>query len=140
MKVSGQNLEKLGIINNKIFTGTEDNFFIMIGEQRNVLRLNYLFPRKDGSEQITIEQLKKRISRSQEIINYHDTDKTLYSRRDVSYLNFYRQTNISCVNLSQYIEQNLGDFSEIVDLQLLKSESPIDEIQKVAIRILAVLI
>jgi hypothetical protein len=45
MKVSNHNLEKLAIASNKIFTGTEDNFFIMIGEQKNVLRLNYLFPR-----------------------------------------------------------------------------------------------
>ena len=100
LNVTPQNLEKLGIFTPAIFTGTDDNIFIMIGEQRNVLRLNYLFPRKDGSEQVTIEQLKKRVSRSQEMVTYHDTDRTLYSRHTITYLNFYRQINISSVKLA----------------------------------------
>jgi hypothetical protein len=72
--------------NKDFYTATDDNFFIMIGDQRLVLRLNYLFPRNDGSEQITIEKLNKRVSRTREIINYHDTEKTLYSRHNITYL------------------------------------------------------
>ena len=128
------------ILNNKIFTSTDDNFFIMIGEQKNALRLNHLFQRKDGSEQITIEKVNRHVSRSKEQLTFHDTEQTLFSRRNVSYLNFIRQTNISSVKLAQYLEQNLGEFQEVVELQLLKAERPLDEIQKVAIRILAVML
>jgi hypothetical protein len=95
----------------------------MLREQKIVLRLNYLFPRKDGSEQITIEMLDKRISRSKEIINYHDNEKTLYSRHNITYLNLYRQNNISCFKVAKYIEENVESpgLEEVTELQLLKA-------------------